>query len=138
MMLRTAILAALLSALVGCQRSARPDPRIDELSARMVRLEARHSAIEELIAKLDSTADDDSPGEEEVRMAEVSPERLDAKLDQMAAAINAIEERLAAGTPRPQPAKPDPSAVYSIPIKGAPYTGPRYAKVTIIQAYEYA
>jgi protein-disulfide isomerase len=37
-----------------------------------------------------------------------------------------------------QPPEPDPEAVYSVPVAGFPAVGPEHAKVTIVQAYEYA
>jgi protein-disulfide isomerase len=40
--------------------------------------------------------------------------------------------------PRPQRPHPDPKAVYSVPIEGAPYEGAKDAKVTIIKAFDFA
>ena len=39
---------------------------------------------------------------------------------------------------RPQARRPDPSTVYSVPITGSPYEGPKDAKVTIVKAFEFA
>lgn len=40
---------------------------------------------------------------------------------------------------RPQrPAGPDPQAVYSVPIDGSPFKGAKHAKVTVVEAFEFA
>jgi protein-disulfide isomerase len=73
-------------------------------------------------------------------------DEISKKLDK----LDTIEEKLAGGgapgaarpqapQPRgPQPGSPDPGAVYSVPIEGAPYAGPKNAKVTIVKGFEFA
>lgn len=39
---------------------------------------------------------------------------------------------------RPQRPRPKPEAVYSVNIKGAPFIGAKDAKVTIVEAFEFA
>lgn len=39
---------------------------------------------------------------------------------------------------RPQRPRPNPSAVYSVDINGAPFKGAKDAKVTIVEAFEFA
>lgn len=47
--------------------------------------------------------------------------------------------RAAAARPqRPQRPRPKPNEVYAAPIAGAPYEGPKDAKVTIVEAFEFA
>lgn len=69
------------------------------------------------------------------------------KLDDILAKVNGIEKKLdkvrgggpiAAGAQQPQPGRPDPGAVYSVPIDGDPVVGPAGAKVTIVEAAEFA
>jgi hypothetical protein len=38
----------------------------------------------------------------------------------------------------PQPGRPDPSVAYAVPIDGAPFKGAKDAKVTIVEAFEFA
>lgn len=45
----------------------------------------------------------------------------------------------AAGQPRnARPPGPDPASVYAVPIDGAPYIGAEHAKITIVEAFEFA
>lgn len=45
----------------------------------------------------------------------------------------------ARGAQRPQqPPGPDPAAVYAVPIEGAAYEGSANAKITVIEAFEFA
>jgi protein-disulfide isomerase len=67
------------------------------------------------------------------------------KLDRLSARLDAFEQQLAkrpAGRGNAQPAQPrgpDPSAVYSVPIDASdPIKGPASAKVTIVEAAEFA
>ncbi len=39
---------------------------------------------------------------------------------------------------RPQRPKPNPASVYSVNISGAPFKGAKDAKVTIVEAFEFA
>ena len=69
-------------------------------------------------------------------------ERLDkilAKLDDLEKKVDrAGTARPGAQQPGPQPGRPDPSAVYSVPVDGNPAKGPATAKVTIVEAAEFA
>ncbi len=44
----------------------------------------------------------------------------------------------AARPQRPQRPRPDAKAVYSVNIDGAPYKGAKDAKVTVVEAFEFA
>lgn len=35
-------------------------------------------------------------------------------------------------------AKPKPNEIYAVPIEGAPAVGPKHAKVTMVEAFEFA
>jgi protein-disulfide isomerase len=65
-------------------------------------------------------------------------DRLEAKLDTVARKVDTM------GSGRAQPQRPerprgaDPSTVYSVPIGDAPVKGPKTAKVTIVEAAEFA
>lgn len=67
--------------------------------------------------------------------------------------LTAIEGKLASGVPTragaaapgapagarpPQPGQPDPSTVYAVPVGNSPYTGAEHAKITIVEAFEFA
>lgn len=63
------------------------------------------------------------------------------KLDEITTKLDALEKKVGAGGGRPmpqQPSGPDPSAVYAVPIEGSAYKGPEHAKVTIVEAFEFA
>jgi hypothetical protein len=70
-------------------------------------------------------------------------DEISKKLDK----LDDIEKKLAAGAigrpgaarPQgPQPGRPDPSKVYSVAVDGAPSRGAKDAKVTIVEAFEFA
>jgi hypothetical protein len=61
--------------------------------------------------------------------------------------LTSLEKQLASGgrpgaaRPQPggpQPGSPDATAVYAVPVEGAPSRGNKNAKVTIIAAFEFA
>jgi len=64
------------------------------------------------------------------------------KLDQLDKKIDKVSGGRAAGAQpavaQPQPPRPDPATVYSVPIDGDPVKGPANAKVTIVEAAEFA
>ena len=72
------------------------------------------------------------------------------KLDQIAQRLDSIEKQLASGAgargaagaagqrgPGGERKRPDPSKVYAVPATG-PTIGPKDAKVTIVEAFEFA
>jgi protein-disulfide isomerase len=69
---------------------------------------------------------------------------LAEKLDRIETKIEGIQRKLdgmggVAQRPQPPPRRgPDPAAVYSVPIGDAPVRGPATAKVTIVEAAEFA
>jgi protein-disulfide isomerase len=68
-------------------------------------------------------------------------DRLEAKLDAIGKKLDAIAARPAAAPQRPMPAErrgADPATVYSVPIDNAAVKGPATAKVTIVEAAEFA
>jgi hypothetical protein len=63
------------------------------------------------------------------------------KLDDIVTRLDRIEKKL--DTPRmplpPQrPPEPDNKTVYSVPIDGDPFSGPAAAKVTLVEATDFA
>jgi hypothetical protein len=64
-------------------------------------------------------------------------EGLEAKLDTIARKVDSMGARGAAPRPAP-PRGADPSLTYSVPIGDAPTRGPANAKVTIVEAAEFA
>jgi hypothetical protein len=69
---------------------------------------------------------------------------VNERLDKVLARLDEIEKKIERGgggrgaPPGPQPGRPDPTAVYSVPIDGNPAKGPATAKVTIVEAAEFA
>lgn len=70
--------------------------------------------------------------------------KVDAKLDDIVARLDKLEKDLQArpaagrGMPQRQRMEPDPTKVYAVPIDGAPTKGPENAKVTLVEAFEFA
>jgi hypothetical protein len=62
------------------------------------------------------------------------------KLDEIVARLDRIEKKLESPRPLrpPTPAEPDTKTVYSVPIDGDPFIGPAAAKVTIVEATDFA
>lgn len=76
---------------------------------------------------------DDSSLREEIADLKAGQKDILAALKKMPAA------RPGANRPqRPQRPRPKPEAVYSVNIKGAPFIGVKDAKVTIVEAFEFA
>ncbi len=62
---------------------------------------------------------------------------LSSKVEKMTTTVQSLRDR---PKPRHRPVvkRPDPQTVYSVPIAGNAYTGPKYAKVTLVKAFEFA
>ncbi len=69
---------------------------------------------------------------------------VEAKLDDINTRLERIEGLVkqgggAAGRPTPQrPPGPDPAKVYAVPVEGSPAKGSPNAKVTVVEAFEFA
>lgn len=76
---------------------------------------------------------DDSPLRKEIADLKSGQEKILETLENMPAA------RPGAKRPRrPQRPRPKPNAVYSVDIANAPFKGAKDAKVTIVEAFEFA
>jgi protein-disulfide isomerase len=61
------------------------------------------------------------------------------RLDRMEKKVDALASRPAMPPQMPQrPPEPETNAVYSVPIDGDPYIGPAVAKVTLVEASDFA
>jgi hypothetical protein len=77
-------------------------------------------------------------------------EQTQRKLDYLIGKVDSLEKKMASGAvgrpaagqpgmQQPQrPQGPDPAAVYAIDITGAAFEGPANAKVTIVEAFDFA
>ena len=82
-------------------------------------------------------------------------EQVNKKLDYLISKVEGLEKKVAAGggarpaagapgqpgaqqPPRPQRPAPDAATAYAIDITGSPFKGPADAKVTIVEAAEFA
>ena len=71
---------------------------------------------------------------------------LHKKIDDLTAKVDGLDKKVGAGGAMPggarqpgqRPPGPDPAAVYAVPIAGAASKGPAHAKVTIVEAFEFA
>jgi protein-disulfide isomerase len=63
------------------------------------------------------------------------------RMDQRLAALEQVigeMQRGRARAPTPRRPRPDPAKTYAVPIEGAPFLGARHAKITIVEAMEFA
>src|ERR1700694_4449344 len=60
------------------------------------------------------------------------------RLDRMEKKVDALASRPGMPPQMPRPAEPEANAVYSVPIDGDPYIGPAVAKVTLVEASDFA
>ena len=75
-------------------------------------------------------------------------EQTQRKLDLLITKIDSLEKKIAsgavgrpAGQPGQQPQRPrgpDPTAVYAVDVAGAAFEGPATAKVTVVEAFDFA
>lgn len=65
-------------------------------------------------------------------------ERIEKKLDALIATGGARGAQPGAQQPRPQRPEPDRSKTYAVSVEGDPIEGPMDAKVTLIEAFDYA
>jgi protein-disulfide isomerase len=88
-----------------------------------------------LAATLSSCQKDDSAVVKKLDELVTLQREANAKLDRMASAPGAARPAMPPGQ---QAGRPDPTAVYAVPIEGAPFKGAKNAKVTIVEAFEFA
>ncbi|MEE9382784.1 MAG: hypothetical protein V3V08_05155 [Nannocystaceae bacterium] len=64
------------------------------------------------------------------------------KLDEITKKLASLEEKVGKAGARAKPKagrpRPDPKTVYSVAVGEAPYKGAEHAKVTVVEAFEYA
>lgn len=80
--------------------------------------------------------------------AKAEAARVSSEVALLRAELGALRAQIAAGQaaevaaappqPRPRPGRPDPAAVYAVPIAGAPWVGTADAEVTIVEGFEFA
>jgi hypothetical protein len=68
-------------------------------------------------------------------------DEVNKKLDKVLSRLDDLDKKMAQNArpamPQPPPG-PDPNAIYAVPIDGSPMIGPKGAKVTIVEAFEFA
>ena len=77
---------------------------------------------------------DDSPLRKEVADLKAGQEKIIAAIQNMPKTAGPGANR----PQRPQRPTPQPTSVYSVDINGSPYKGAKDAKVTIVEAFEFA
>jgi protein-disulfide isomerase len=67
-------------------------------------------------------------------------DKMNDQLETIGRKVDTVAQRgpAAAAPAAPQQGRPDPTAVYAVPIDGNPAKGPTTAKVTIVEAAEFA
>ena len=69
---------------------------------------------------------------------------LGERLDSIDKRLSSIEEKLEKGVPsrrgaqKPSRPRPNPKDVYAVPIEGAAFKGAKNAKITVVEAFEFA
>jgi protein-disulfide isomerase len=116
--------AVALGACAGRQDAARLTTRVDNLEHR----EARAAETEQRLARIEAQS------EQLVKLVEALSARLDG-LDSKLETLAAQQARPVAPT---RPPGPDPAVVYAVPVDDSPFEGPPDARVTIVEAYDFA
>lgn len=149
MLTRSLVVLGVSLVAAGCYRQAPDKGQAERLKA----LEARVDDLEQLDQRLtEATQRIEAMTQALNRLGELGDladaDRIGVKLDRIDEKVAEIEDQLGAGVPAGPPApppspplrpgQPDPAAVYAVPVDGSPYIGPRYAKITIVKAFEFA
>ncbi len=107
-------------------------PQLAKLEKRVASLEDSARRMETLIATLSGN----------VEAATATFDKLHEALDRITAGLEEVATKAGQGQPkpyRPTPRRrPDPNEVYSVPVAGSPFEGPRDAVVTIVRGFEFA
>ena len=128
-----ALAAALLASCAG--------RRLDAIDTRLSAIEAvetrRQAVVEAELARLGARLDALIL---ELRLARAGAdaEAVAARLDELAAQVDRLQDLGTGAAPPRRRAGPDPAVVYAVPLDGAPVVGAGDALVTIVRAYEYA
>jgi protein-disulfide isomerase len=124
MIARRAALALVL-AFAACWTSAQP-AREDDTAHRLAALERQ---LAEQRKEIDQVLD---------LLKQVNDSTLAARVDELQRKLDALANRAPPPPPPPPPPRPDPTAVYSIPIAGSPTLGSAKAKVTLVFVSDFA
>jgi len=115
--------------------------RLDSMDERLTSIEGKLENIElwvQYLGRAEREAEEAGDGD-----------NATGKLDDIDRRLGSIEKSLDKGAGRPdplrgnplgrvRPTRPDADTVYAVPIAGAPYRGRKHAKVTIVEAFEFA
>jgi protein-disulfide isomerase len=118
--------ALALGACAGGQATERLTTRVENLENN----DARIADTEQRLARIEAQS------EQVIKLVEAVSARLDG-LDSRLEALAAQQARPVAPMPA-RPSGPDPVAVYAVPLDDSPFEGPAEAKITIVEAYEFA
>ena len=126
--------------------TAAPAPTTSDVDARLKALDQRLDALAdrvEAIARMEG-----EPGAPEAPPAATSHGDVDMRIAEILDRLDHLEQRIGANVgagyrpaprpPRPRPPGPNATDVYSVPLGSSPSVGPRYAKVTIVKAFDFA
>ena len=116
-----AVLTVILVAACGARQHGGTSIQEQQREERLARMEARLSQLEEQMARIAQLA-----------------ERLGQGLGQLDAIATQLDQIGAAPSARQRPPRADPDAVYAVPVGDSPFEGPADAKVTIVEAFEFA
>ncbi len=122
-------------AIAGCGGNGQLRSEVADLQVSMEAMEARQTQLE---------------SRQGIRTPVAGPQRVGVELNEANAELLAEIEQLKETQaellaqinrrppPRPRRPRPDTAAVYSVDIADAPFAGAKNAKVTVVQAFEFA
>jgi protein-disulfide isomerase len=133
MAMRWVVVAVLVAG--GCSDNDEVIDKLGKIDERLVELEDKVDNTEKRLVEIGSRLDDDQD--------DLSLGRGDTLASRLARIEDKLGQLTARPTYTPPPTRrtydrPDPAAVYAVPIAGAPFRGSRDARVTVVKAFEFA
>lgn len=115
-----AVLTVMLAAACGARQQGGTSLQEQQREERLAQMEARLGQLEEQMGRVAQLA-----------------EHLAHGLGQLDAIATQLEQ-IRSAAPAQRPRQADPDAVYAVPVGNSPFEGPADAKVTIVEAFEFA
>lgn len=139
-MKRLGLLALASITALGCGGNGQLRSEIADLRVSMDAMEARQDKLESGSRGASEGIEAAQPGLAGVEINEANAELL-REIESLKATQAELLTQInnqPAYKPRPTRPRPDAASVYSVDIQGAPARGAQNAKVTIVQAFEFA
>lgn len=122
--------------MTACTKAGSSDKKLDEIASELKQLKDKVNQLVPDAPQQPGAAAARGPRGMRGAMANNTPlgriERRLARMEQM------IARGGMGGRQRPQMPRPDANTVYSVPVEGAAYKGPKHALVTVVEGFEFA